>query len=382
MSIKGKTMKTKHTRFFAALAMMSMASVNVAAQSLTDTNKNISDESISADYATYGATQSRIKALNDTGRPVADYHLAKAQCWLDVSLHEYTRNDRSLFPREALNESVKLIAGMETKKSAQELGWDTPLINGAPKLRQDLWANIESLKSHQGFACAAQKAACAEVELVHAGNEHNQQQWRHGKPYIQIAENNLAEAKKAADTCSAKAAASVPQTTTPLVVRFEPATATATAQPAKPVVVDIPLPTPIKMAQEPLAMQSIILFNFDKRDMNSVIASTKTKLDELISKVQSPDITVNRITVTGHADRMNIASVPGYNTKLAQDRAQAAKSYMVSKGVDVNLISVASKADSEQIETCTTRFKSMVELQQCLASNRRVEVIVEALKLR
>ncbi len=373
-------MKSKHHRFFAALAMMSMAGVNLAAQSLNDTNKNISDESIAADYATYGATQSRIKALNDTGRLVADYHLAKAQCWLDVSLHEYTRNDRSAFPREALRLAEKLIAGMEAKKSAQELGWDTPLINGAPKLRQDLWANIESLKSHPGFACATQKTACAEVELAHAGNEHNQQQWRHGKPYVQIAEDNLAEAKKAADACLAKAATSIPQTTTPLVVRFEPAT--ATAQSAKPVAVDVPLPTPIKMVQESLAWQSIILFNFDKRDMNSVVVSTKNQLDEMIAKALSPEISVNRISVTGHADRMNIAGLPGYNTKLAQDRAQAAKSYLVSKGFDANLISVASKADSEQVETCNVRFKSTLELQQCLANNRRVEVTVEALKLK
>jgi OmpA-OmpF porin, OOP family len=53
------------------------------------------------------------------------------------------------------------------------------LVNGAAKLRQDLWTNIEILKSHKGFSCAAQKVACAELELVHAGNEHNQQQWRH-----------------------------------------------------------------------------------------------------------------------------------------------------------------------------------------------------------
>jgi OmpA-OmpF porin, OOP family len=120
LSIKGKTMKIKYASLLATLAMMSMVSVNVEAQSLTEVNKNISDESIAADYATYSATQGRIKALNDAGRPVADYHLSKSQCWLDVSLHEHSRNDRSAFPGEALNESAKLIVGMEAKKSAQE----------------------------------------------------------------------------------------------------------------------------------------------------------------------------------------------------------------------------------------------------------------------
>ena len=66
-----------------------------------------------------------------------DYHLSKAQCWLDVSFHEYTRNDRSAFPQEALDQSVRLIALMEQK--ASPLPNDTPLVNGADKLRPDLW---------------------------------------------------------------------------------------------------------------------------------------------------------------------------------------------------------------------------------------------------
>jgi outer membrane protein OmpA-like peptidoglycan-associated protein len=120
----------------------------------------------------------------------------------------------------------------------------------------------------------------------------------------------------------------------------------------------------------------------DKRDMNNVILSTKSRLDEMIAKAQSPDVSVNRITVIGHADRMNISSVPGYNAKLAQDRAQAAKSYLVSKGLDASVINVVDKADSEQAQTCNARFKSMQELQNCLASNRRVEIVVEALKFK
>ena len=68
--------------------------------------QRITDEAIDTDLGTYEATQGRIKALNDTGRPIRDYHLSKAQCWLDVSFHEYTRNDRSDFPQAALDESV------------------------------------------------------------------------------------------------------------------------------------------------------------------------------------------------------------------------------------------------------------------------------------
>ena len=124
--------------------------------------------------------QGRIKALNDGGRPVRDYFLSKAQCWLDVSFHEYTRNDRSAFPQAALSESEKLVVGME--QGASPLPLDTPLVNGAARLRPDLWDRAAALRGHAGWRCAAQKTACAEVELVHAGHEINQQQWRHAKP--------------------------------------------------------------------------------------------------------------------------------------------------------------------------------------------------------
>ena len=52
-------------------------------------NQSITDQTIQSDYANYETQQGRIKSLNDTGKHrVASYSLAKAQCWLDVSLHE------------------------------------------------------------------------------------------------------------------------------------------------------------------------------------------------------------------------------------------------------------------------------------------------------
>src|SRR5260364_174847 len=35
------------------------------------------------------------------------------------------------------------------------------------KLRDELWMSLNALKRHAGSACAAQKSACSEVELVH-----------------------------------------------------------------------------------------------------------------------------------------------------------------------------------------------------------------------
>ena len=78
----------------------------IAAQAqLVPPSERISDAAIQTDHDTYLRIQQRIKALNDGGRRVADYHLSKAQCWLDVSFHEYTRNDRGPFPQAALAEN-------------------------------------------------------------------------------------------------------------------------------------------------------------------------------------------------------------------------------------------------------------------------------------
>jgi OmpA-OmpF porin, OOP family len=183
----------------------SWAQAPTASAQLTPTAQRISDAAIDADYRTYENLQARIEKLNEAGLPVGNYHLSKAQSWLDVSLHEYTRNDRSSFPQDALNEAAKLITALENKITPS---LDTPPLAHAPALRPDLWARVAELKEHSGLRCAAHELAKAEVELVHASHELQQQQWRHAKPYVQMAEDALAQAQSQARACST--ASSVP----------------------------------------------------------------------------------------------------------------------------------------------------------------------------
>ncbi len=321
--------------------------------------QSITDKAIDSDYANYEAQQGRIKSLNDTGRHrVASYSLAKAQCWLDVSLHEYTRNDRSNFPRLAFEESFKItdylekggaVAGTANPANA------TPLVNDAAKLRQDLWDAAAKLKGHPGWRCAEQKTACAEVELVHAGNEFNQQQWRHAKPYVQIAEDLIGDAQRAAEAC-------IPAPVAAVVPRVAP-------------------PAPVVATAVPVSAATNVLFNFDKRDLANVRAYTKDQLDTLIGQVKGGSITVSTIRLIGHADRLNSTGDANYNTKLSQDRVETIRAYMVSQGVPANLISTEFKADTQQIEACTkAKFRSNAELQECLLPNRRVEVVLSGVR--
>lgn len=324
--------------------------------SLPAPKQSITDKQIHADYMGYEAQQNAIKALNDSGsHRVASYSLAKAQCWLDVSFHEYTRNDRSNFPSLSFGESKKITDYLATKAAvtaAANPALQTPLVNESARLRADLWDAVTKLKGQPGFACAEQKTACAEVELVHAGNEFNQQQWRHAKPYVQIAEDLIGDAQKAAEACIAPAPKVV---VAPLVA---------------PLVVLPPILVPVKLAAN-------VLFNFDKRDMPNVRAYTKDQLDSLIAQVKGGGITVQGIKLVGHADRLNSTGDSAYNVKLSQDRMALIRAYMDTAGVSGSLISSEYKADSEPVQTCDkSKFRSTAELQECLLPNRRVEVIV------
>ena len=325
--------------------------------------QSITDGAIHSDYANYETEQGRIKSLNDTGKHrVASYSLAKAQCWLDVSLHEYSRNDRSNFPRLAFEESFKITEYLGkggAVNAAANPAMQTPLVNDASKLRQDLWDAAAKLKGHPGFACAEQKTACAEVELVHAGNEFNQQQWRHAKPYVQIAEDLIGDAQKAAQAC-------IPA---PVVARAAPAPAV------------VPVAPPVAAPATPVNAAANVLFNFDKRDMANVRSYTKDQLDTLIGQVKGGAITVSGIKLIGHADRLNSTGNANYNVQLSQDRVNTIKNYMVNAGVPANLITTDFKADSTQIEACTkAKFRSNAELQECLLPNRRVEVVLTGVR--
>ena len=324
------------------------------------TKQSITDQQIHADFKGYEAQQNAIKALNDSGNHrLASYSLSKAQCWLDVSFHEYTRNDRSQFPRLSFDQSKQITDYLASKAAVTAQtnpAMQTPLVNESARLRADLWDAVIQLKNHAGFACAQQKTACAEVELVHAGNEFNQQQWRHAKPYVQMAEDLITDAQKAAQAC-------IPPT---------PKTIVATAPLILPAAVVTSVP--VKLAIN-------VLFNFDKRDMSNVRPYTKEQLDALITQVKGSAVTVQNIQLVGHADRLNSTGDTAYNLTLSQDRMTLIRTYLENNGVPASLITAQYKADSEPVQMCDqSKFRGVAELQECLLPNRRVEVIVSAVQ--
>lgn len=302
----------------------------------------ISEAVIHADHETYKTTQGRIKALNDKGIEVDNYHLSKAQCWLDTSFHEYTRNDRGGYPQAALSESAKLIGALEAGTNP---GWETPLVNGAEKLRPDLWARYDALKQHEGFQCAAQATACAEVELVHAGNEIHDGGWRHAKPYIQIAEDLLSKAEESAKAC------------------IQP--------PAPP-------PPPAAPETERFDLAADALFKFDRGDLAGLLPEGKASLDALVARLGSEYLQIDTLRLVGHTDRLGSDA---YNQRLSEQRAATIKQYLQAKGL-ATLIEASGAGESQpsgKTAACTGT-RATTELKACLQPDRRVGVEIIGLR--
>jgi OmpA-OmpF porin, OOP family len=348
----------------AALALSCGAAAAQTAPVLTPAPDRISDAAIKPDQQAYLTMQARIKALNDRGVPVRDYFLSKSQCWLDVSFHEYTRNDRSGFPQAAMTEADKLVGGLERRAA---MSMDTPLVNGAARLRPDLWDRARALKADNGFACAQQKLACAEVELVHAGNEHAQQEWRHAKPYVQIAEDLMGDAQALAASCQP------PAPPPPKVVQAATPPAPVVAPPAPPP----PPPAPVAVAK-PMQWTAGVLFDFDKHEARHMRPASVAQLDALLRQITSDKLNVTSIKLAGFADRLNSTGKADYNQRLSEKRVATVKAELLRMGLPAAVIQAVAGGDSQQVQGCAERFTRKADLQECLLPNRRVEVRIEA----
>ena len=349
-------MTTAHSKHMARISVLIstllVTSIAYAEPQLNAVKDRMTDQAIQADQATYTVTQARIAALNSSGIPVEDYALSKAQCWLDVSFHEYTRNDRSAFTQEALSQSDGIISALEhnTQPNPAE---QTPLINHADRLREDLWGKAGKLMAAPGHSCYAQKVACAEVELVHAGNENKQQGWRHANPYIQIAEDLLAEASATGTNC---------------IVSVTPK---AIATP-----ITMPIVTSVSTI-EAVNIAASALFAFDQSAADKLLPAGKQTLDALAAKLKDGYVQIDSIKLTGYTDRLGSTR---YNQDLSERRALTVKQYLKDLGI-TSVIQTSGLGEADQVEDCGTSIKRTEDLKACLQANRRVLVEINGVKV-
>jgi outer membrane protein OmpA-like peptidoglycan-associated protein len=298
------------------------------------------DEAQRADHRTLQAVQDRLAALQKDGRvPQTSYPWAKAQCWLDMARQNYHENDRGPVIGEALGESVKLVDALEKGVTPPV---SNPLIGGAVRLRDDLWARAERGRTGAGAACVAAQAACLDVQLVWMGHEYAEGGWRHANPYIGMAEQMAARLEAEQAVCAA------------------PATPAAAAA-AAPVVVERVI--------ERLVLATDAVFQFDRAGLNDIGAAGRARLDAIAERARGLQ-GIERISLVGHTDRLGDAD---YNQRLSLQRATAVRDHLVSRGLDASLFSVAGKGSAEPVKTCSDSLPRGA-LIACLQDNRRVEL--------
>jgi OOP family OmpA-OmpF porin len=140
------------------------------------------------------------------------------------------------------------------------------------------------------------------------------------------------------------------------------------AEPAPP-----PPPAP-KPAAEKVTLAADFLFDFDKAVLKP---EGQKALDDVVGKAQG--MKLETIISVGYTDYIGSDK---YNQKLSERRAEAVKSYMVSKGIEANRIYTEGKGEANPVTAgkCDTvkgpRNRTNKKLIECLQPDRRVQIEV------
>ncbi|MEJ6022610.1 outer membrane protein OmpA [Ramlibacter sp. PS4R-6] len=140
-----------------------------------------------------------------------------------------------------------------------------------------------------------------------------------------------------------------------------PAPAAAPAPAPRPAAsAPAPAPAPQPPAATKVTYAADAFFDFDKAVLKP---EGKAKLDDLVDKVKGINLEV--IIAVGHTDSVGN---DGYNQKLSVRRAEAVKSYLVSKGIEKNRVYTEGKGEKQPVADNKTA--------EGRAKNRRVEIEV------
>jgi hypothetical protein len=148
------------------------------------------------------ASSQRVAPLRTKAKDTQQrYAVEKAQCWLDFSKHEALRNNPTQVPELALDKAIQLLSGLETGAALSSTALDSVLSAQEGRMRNDLWTQLEAIKSSKQMSCAVKEIACTEVMLVQAAHAHARIDWRYAQPYFGMAEDGLRSAKSKAASC-------------------------------------------------------------------------------------------------------------------------------------------------------------------------------------
>jgi OOP family OmpA-OmpF porin len=101
--------------------------------------------------------------------------------------------------------------------------------------------------------------------------------------------------------------------------------------------------------------------------------AAKARLDRDVTGKLASCARIEAVVIEGHADRLGTQQ---YNQKLSQQRADAVKAYLVSKGAPRDPVETIGMGKTVPARFCP-ESKNRAELIGCLAPNRRAIVTIK-----
>jgi outer membrane protein OmpA-like peptidoglycan-associated protein len=123
---------------------------------------------------------------------------------------------------------------------------------------------------------------------------------------------------------------------------------------------------------ERITLPADTLFAFDRSDQQAMTGAGVKAIDRLLARIRTDFSRIDHLHVIGHADPLGQVD---RNEKLAQDRAQTVRDYIVSKDLPNLRITTEGRGSSEPVVTTCGRKATPASIA-CNLPNRRVVVVV------
>ena len=139
-----------------------------------------------------------------------------------------------------------------------------------------------------------------------------------------------------------------------------------------PVVTPAPAPTPAPTppTTRRVNLSADTLFRFDRAGAADMLPQGRAELDALARALQSQEMQVQSLTITGHTDRLGGEA---YNDRLALQRANTVRDYLKAAGVRAPM-EVRSMGEREPVTRDCQGLQRTPHLVACLQPDRRVVV--------
>ena len=131
-----------------------------------------------------------------------------------------------------------------------------------------------------------------------------------------------------------------------------------------------PQPAPAQPTTRRVNLSADALFKFDRSSAADMLPQGRAELDALARGLQSQEMQVQSLTITGHTDRLGDAA---YNDQLALRRANTVRNYLKAAGVRAPM-EVRSMGEREPVTRDCQGLQRSARLVACLQPDRRVVV--------